>query len=96
MRDQLPANKPWKYECGIINLDNSIGNGTHWVAYYKTPQITQYFDSFGNLHPPVEVIKYLGDKIIYNYNKYQNFNSYNCGHLCLQFLFQITNKNTYQ
>ena len=23
-----------KSECGILNLDNSRGNGTHWTAWY--------------------------------------------------------------
>ena len=85
MRDNLPK-KPWKHECGIINLDNSTGDCTHWAAYDKNVNNTQYFDSFGNLQPPLEVIKYLGAKLYYNYNQYQNFNTYNCGHLCLSFL----------
>jgi len=33
-KDDLP-NKPCKRECGILNLDNSLGGGTHWVAWYK-------------------------------------------------------------
>ena len=36
-----------KPECGIINLDDIIGPGTHWVCYYKN----YYFDPFGMLLP---------------------------------------------
>lgn len=86
MRNNLPRTNPWKRECGIINLDDATGSGTHWVAYYKNLNDIKYFDSFGNLQPPVEVVKYLGDKLSYNYNSFQKFNSYNCGHLCLSFL----------
>lgn len=85
MRNTLPS-KPWKNECGIINLDGVEGPGTHWVAYKKNANKSNYFDSFGNLPPPQELIRYLGGNIEYNYIKYQDYGSYVCGHLCLLFL----------
>lgn len=88
MLDNLPKTKPWKKECGIVNLDNSSGPGTHWVAYYKKDANSiYYFDSFGNLQPPKEVINYLGSKIKYNYESFQNYDTFICGHLCLKFLY---------
>lgn len=87
MRDKLPKNVHHN-ECGIVNLDSYKGSGTHWVAYYKNGDQVEYFDSFGNLQPPIEIIKYLGSDIKYNYNRKQNFDSFNCGHLCLKFLLQ--------
>ena len=87
MRDNLPRYKPWKNECGIVNLDSLKGPGTHWVAYCKKGKLIEYFDSFGNLQPPIEIIHYLGLNIKYNYTKYQDFNTFNCGHLCLKFLY---------
>lgn len=87
MRDSLPQ-IPRKLECGIINLDSSTGVGTHWVAYYKSDKETRYFDSFGNLKPPTELVKYLGNKISYNYSCIQKFNSFKCGHLCIKFLLE--------
>lgn len=86
MRDNLP-NKPHTYECGIVNLDILSGSGTHWVAYNKHNRNVVYFDSFGNLKPPHELLTYLGDNISYNYTSYQNYNSVICGHLCLRFLY---------
>lgn len=86
MRDRLPK-RPRKRECAIVNLDNSAGPGTHWVAYYKKNDYIEYFDSFGNLQPPLEIINYLGFNIRYNHTAYQNYNSVNCGHLCLKFLY---------
>ena len=86
--------KPYKKECGIVNLDNSSGPGTHWVAYYKDDDIKEYFDSFGNLQPPKEIIKYLGkNNLSYNYNQIQDYNTFNCGHLCIEFLINVTRKN---
>lgn len=90
MRDRLPK-KPRQRECGIINLDNNDGPGTHWVAYHKDNASTYYFDSFGNLQPPNEFIKYLGSNstLHYNHHQYQKFGTLNCGHLCLQFLYDF-------
>ena len=35
VRDNLPR-KPWKHECGILNLDDTAGTGTHWVCLLYT------------------------------------------------------------
>lgn len=90
MRNNLPK-KCSHHECAVINLDDAQGPGTHWVAFYKKGQIVYYFDSFGNLQPPLELMKYLGSnsKILYNYKKYQNYNTVICGHLCLRFLYDM-------
>lgn len=87
MRDDLPS-KPHRHECAIVNLDSINGPGTHWVAYCKKRDSVYYYDSFGDLPPPTELINYLGSKstIYYNYLKYQNYNSFICGQLCLTFL----------
>lgn len=90
MRDGLPA-KPRKYETCIVNLDSKYGGGTHWVCYRKRGNRVQYFDSFGNLRPPLEIVKYLGPDahIEYNYESKQSFDSVVCGHLCLKFLCNV-------
>lgn len=87
MRDELSQRKPWKIEKGIVNLDTSLGVGTHWVAYHKKGDKIFYYDSLGDLPPPEEIKKYLsGNSIYYNYNAEQKLNTSICGHLCLQFL----------
>lgn len=91
MRDTLPTKINSK-EAGIVNLDSVRNSGTHWVCYKKKRNVIYYFDSFGNLKPPAELVKYFQSsnehplKIYYNYNRYQSFNSVVCGHLCLKFL----------
>lgn len=91
MRDTLPQH-PYKVECGIVNLDSHTNPGTHWVAYVKKGDTVHYFDSFGNLKPPPELVRYFGSKIkiVYNNDSYQTYNQVNCGHLCLKFLFNET------
>lgn len=93
-RDQLPK-KCWTIECGVLNLDNFIGTGTHWTSYYKINDNCYYFDSFGNLQPPKEFIDYMETSkkrccIQYNYNRFQKYNTYICGHLCIRFLYNMT------
>lgn len=86
MRDTLPKRSK-RVECAIVNLDSSENQGTHWVAYVKDKRYCEYFNSYGDLKPPLELIEYLkGYDISYNYDTYQKFNTVNCGHLCLKFL----------
>jgi len=54
---------------GIVNLDDARSPGTHWVAYAKRDNHVIYFDNFGNLRPPKELVRYFGNgvtKIEYN------------------------------
>lgn len=93
MRNTLPV-KIRKNECGIINLDISSGPGTHWTAYVKKNNSIIYFDSYGNLRPPNEVITYFFsdgslNKVNYNHDQMQTYNSNNCGHLCIKFLYNV-------
>nr|DAC81338.1 TPA_asm: adenain [Megastigmus wasp adintovirus] len=87
MRNALPIGGPLHNECAIINLDDNTGPGTHWVAYRKNGKNVLYFDSFGDLRPPIDLINYFNiNQIKYNYKIYQEYNTFICGHLCLKFL----------
>lgn len=90
MRDLLPSLIN-DVETGVVNLDSISGEGTHWVCYSKVKSLIEYFDSYGNLRPPKELISYFKTSpykvtIRYNYFPKQKSNSVNCGHLCLDFL----------
>ena len=93
MLDTLPR-KPNHNESAVVNLDSNKNPGTHWVAYKKRGNYVEYFDSFGNLKPPKELVNYFEGgggggktiKIFYNRDQYQKFNTINCGHLCIEFL----------
>lgn len=88
MRDNLPK-FPKINECGIVNLDSLQNIGTHWVAYIKKGNKVNYFDPFGNLRPPLELLQYFnGCDIEYNRMRYQEWNTPYCGHLCLEFLYK--------
>lgn len=87
MRNDLPK-KAWKNETAIVNLDDFIGSGTHWVCYKKLQSKVYYFDSFGNLPPPKELQNYFRNakEILFNFQRFQKYNTSVCGHLCLEFL----------
>ena len=54
-RDNLPK-KMQGLKTGIINLDDSIGPGTHWVCFRDIDkQFCEYFDPFG-LNTPMKII----------------------------------------
>jgi len=93
-RNDLP-DKPRKKECGILNLDDLMGNGTHWVAWYKNGNKKYYFDSF-RLHPPLEIMKYLKPPIFYNTERVQEFGTIICGHLCLYWLKEMSKRESPQ
>lgn len=93
MRDTLSKhNKPKSQECWIINHGSSHTDGTHWTALAKNRNIAFYFDSFGKLPPPLEIIDYLSKTkvhLYYNAKNYQKYGSVICGHLCLKFLYDF-------
>ena len=93
-RNNLP-NKIGK-ECGIINLDDIQGPGTHWVCYRSIDSVTEYFDPFG-LIMPKEVLKYFetsGKQIVYSMDEIQNRNTVLCGYWCLYYLLERQRGNS--
>ena len=64
LRDTLPK-KAKLNECGILNLDSSAGDDTHWVMWFKQVNDKFYFDSSG-VQPPSDLIAYLKSPIFYN------------------------------
>lgn len=90
MLDTLPK-KVKDVECWVLNHDSIKSTGTHWTALAKIKNVAWYFDSFGNLPPPLDVIDYLGSNvnILHNYSRYQEFGTFVCGQLCLKFLYKF-------
>ncbi len=85
--ENLPP--PYIVECAILNLDNSYSTGTHWTCYFKDNNVVHYYDSFGNLGPPKELLDHFARYDIY-YNRYceQEYDTVICGHLCLRYLME--------
>ena len=94
LRDTLPT-KTKLCECGILNLDSSSGDGTHWVMWFKKGEDKFYFDSYG-VQPPSELIAYLKSPIFYNSERVKQNGEVLCGHLCLFTLKQLSLGNNLQ
>ena len=59
-------NLPRKIKDGayVINLDEYVDVGTHWIALFCSRNEIVYFDSFGVEHVPEEIKKFIGNKNI--------------------------------
>ena len=96
-RDRIP--KKIRKECGIINLDDVSGPGTHWVCYRNLSSVLQYFDPFG-LIMPNEAKKYFntaspsGKRTVYSIDEIQNRNTVLCGYWCLYYLYERQRGNS--
>ncbi|CAH3185477.1 unnamed protein product [Porites lobata] len=87
-RDGLP--KKIRKECGVINLDDMTGPGTHWVCYRNIDNVVEYFDPFGLImrNEALEYFRTSGKRIVYSMDEIQNRNTVLCGYWCLYYLFE--------
>ena len=83
-KDQLTTDMIKRNQFYIINLDDLIGNGTHWTAFYVDDDKIEYFDSYGL--KPIEIISQNYD-YIYNSGQFQSYKSKACGYYCLLFIY---------
>ena len=98
-RNEIPVKvKNIPGQCFIINLDDTEGPGTHWVAVKITADFVNYFDSFG-MQPPQELINlcYTFNKLYkYESNQFQDLSSVLCGYYCLYFLKEFDRNNYFE
>ena len=93
-RDGLP--RKIRKECGIIDLDDTVGVGTHWVCYRNLDSVVENFDPFG-LIMPNEAMKYFntsGKHILYSIDEIQNHSTVLCGYWCLYYLYEQQRGNS--
>ena len=78
----------------MINLDEYISIGTHWIALYVNDNNVTYFDRFGVGHIPREIKKFIGSKNITNIYRIQADDSIMCGYFCIGFIdFMLKGKS---
>jgi hypothetical protein len=96
-KDQLPR-KIKSREYAVVNLDDSTGPGTHWVAVVNDPKcdFVEFFDPFGMM-PSTEIHKYMktaGKDIRYNNNQLQDTLSVRCGYFCCHYITERSGGKT--
>ena len=82
-------------ECGILNLDSSSGEGTHWVMLIQKGMDKFNFDIYG-VQPPSELVAYLNLPIFCNSEWVQQNGEVFWGHSCLFALNQLSLGNNLQ
>jgi len=89
MSNQL-KNRPLKNGAIIINLDNPINNGSHWVCVYINlhEKLAFYFDSYGALCDRYIITYCKKHKLSLAYNRYiiQSLKSTECGIYCFKLI----------
>ena len=90
-KDQIRTNMIKRNHFYIINLDDSIGDGTHWTTFYYGNRI-EYFDSYGLKPPKIINENY---NYIYNSSQIQGHDSKACGFYCLFFIYHRTNGHSF-
>lgn len=89
-KDQLK--KPLKRGFYIINLADSVDEGTHWTALYIiNDNFSIYYDSFG-FPAPEDIENIINKNYIYNKQQIQNIDSSSCGFYCIAFIKFLSNK----
>ena len=94
-KDNVPILK--NDESTIVNLDDSLGKGAHWISYSKKSTIKFFFDSYGVAYIP-DIIKnqYPNHKFICNIYRIQSMDSNQCGRYCILFVkADIKKENDY-
>ena len=83
-----------KVGCYVINLEDSIYNGSHWTAIILTKNMAIYYDSFGGPIPQdiLQFIKRFNKKasIIYSIDQIQHKTSVYCGWYCIWFMYYLS------
>ena len=71
----------------VINLDEYVDVGTHWIDLFCNRNEIVYFDSFGVEHIPEEIKEFVGNKKIKdNIFRVQANDSVMCGYFCMGFI----------
>ena len=84
--DLLPSVK--KEGVYIVNLDDSTGDGSHWVALEIEKRKNTYFDSYGLPPKDKRLKKFLGKNYRKNLKRLQHPMTTTCGQWCLYFLLR--------
>ena len=78
----------------VINLDEYVDVGTHWIALFCSRNEVAYFDSFGIEHIPKAIKSFIENKNIKtNIFRVQANDSVMCGYFCIGFIdFMLAGK----
>ena len=84
-RNKLP--KTIKNGAYVINLDEYVDIGTHWIALFCRKTEIVYFNNFGVEDVPEQIKEFVGNRNIKaNIFRVKSNNSIMCGYFCIGFI----------
>jgi hypothetical protein len=91
--DELPAFMKRRSQFYVVNTDPCGRRGKHWVAFYFSENICEFYDSLGqtpqHYHPRFEkVLLANGPRYGYIRDRIQALDSDVCGQYCIYFAVQ--------
>ena len=94
-KDNVPILK--NNQSAIVNLDDSSGEGTHWLSYKKINDKIFYFDSYAvSFIPDIIKNQHPNHKSICSIYRLQSLDSNQCARFCILFVRGNTkNENDY-
>lgn len=96
--NQVDDLKPKKGDSIIMNLDTIQQGGSHWVAFFFSPENAVYFDSFG-VPPDNRSLNYLekyGKQVLFSDEQIQEDSSIECGYYSMAFIRAMNSGMTLQ
>ena len=74
-------------EAYVINIDECVDVGTHWIPLFCKNNEIVYFNSFGVEYVPKEIERFIRhNNIKINIFRIQSNNSIMCGYFCIGFI----------
>ena len=84
-----------KYGTYVINPDDSVSIGIHWIVLYVNDNNVTYFDSIVAEHIPKEIKKFIGNKnMMANIYRIQAYDSIICEYFCIVFIGFMLKRNS--
>ena len=84
-----------KYGTYVINPDDSVSIGIHWIVLYVNDNNVTYFDSIVAEHIPKEIKKFIGNKnMMTNIYRIQAYDSIICEYFCIVFIGFMLKRNS--
>lgn len=86
----------------VTNTDDHTSGGTHWNAWYVESGYLSFFDSFGRSWDDADFPMYYRDlgaqfrDIEHSQVQIQGFDSWTCGHFCINYIYTLCLGMNYQ
>ena len=97
--DLVPISLNIEPQAYIVNTENSLSSGRHWIGLIVKQRKCWYFDSFGNELTNLDILSSLRKmgvrKYFFNCKQIQSVYSNSCGYFCIAFVLSFISEIRY-